>query len=54
MVQAYDVWHEKTMCGKKYMGIVRSTYIIDENGVITGAFPKVKATENPADMLKQL
>ena len=40
--------------GKKYMGIVRSTYIIDENGVITGAFPKVKATENPADMLKQL
>ncbi|MDO4355310.1 MAG: peroxiredoxin [Clostridia bacterium] len=54
MVQAYDVWHEKTMCGKKYMGIVRSTYLLDENGVIIGAFPKVKAAENPADMLKKL
>lgn len=54
MVQACDVWHEKTMCGKKYMGIVRSTYLIDENGIIIGAFPNVKAAENPADMLKQL
>jgi peroxiredoxin Q/BCP len=51
-VEAYDVWHEKTMAGRKYMGIVRSTYIIDENGVITHAFAKVKGTTNPADMLK--
>lgn len=52
MVQLYDVWHEKSMAGRKYMGIVRSTYIIDENGIITGAFPKVKPADNPADMLK--
>lgn len=53
-IQAYDVWHEKTMCGKKSMGVVRTTYLIDENGIITKAMEKVKATENPGDMLKSL
>ena len=37
-IQAYDVWHEKKMCGKVSMGVVRTTYVIDENGVITGLF----------------
>lgn len=53
-IQAYDVWHEKSMYGKKTMGIVRSTYVIDENGIIAAAFPKVKAAENPAQMLSYL
>lgn len=53
-IQAYDVWHEKTMCGKKSMGVVRTTYLIDENGIITKAMEKVKAAENPGDMLKSL
>lgn len=53
-IQAYDVWHEKTMCGKKSMGVVRTTYLIDESGIITKAMEKVKAAENPGDMLKSL
>ena len=53
-IHAYDVWHEKTMCGKKSMGVVRTTYLIDENGIIVKAMEKVKAAENPGDMLKSL
>ena len=53
-IQAYDVWQEKNMYGKKTMGVVRTTYLIDEEGVITKAFGKVKAAENPGQMLSQL
>ena len=53
-IKAYDVWKEKTMYGKKYMGTERSTYLIDENGFIIKAFAKVKAPENPAQMLNEL
>ena len=53
-IQAYDVWKEKNMYGKKTMGVVRTTYLIDENGVIIKAFGKVKAAENPAQMLAEL
>lgn len=53
-IKAYDVWKEKTMYGKKYMGIERSTYLIDENGFIIKAFAKVKVPENPAQMLNEL
>lgn len=53
-IQAYDVWKEKTMCGKTSMGVVRTTYLIDENGVITKAFGNVKAAENPAKMLAEV
>ncbi len=53
-IQAYDVWKEKTMYGKKTMGVVRTTYLIDENGVIEKAFTKVKAADNPAQMLELL
>ncbi len=53
-IQAYDVWKEKTMYGKKTMGVVRTTYLIDENGIIEKAFGKVKAAENPAQMLELL
>ncbi len=50
-IQAYDVWQEKNMYGKKTMGVVRTTYLIDEQGVIQRAFGKVKAAENPRQML---
>ena len=54
VIKAYDVWKEKNMYGKITMGIVRTTYLIDENGVIVKAFGKVKAAENPAEMLSEL
>ena len=53
-IQAYDVWKEKTMCGKTSMGVVRTTYLIDEEGVIVKAFGNVKAAENPAKMLEEV
>ena len=53
-IQAYDVWKEKTLYGKKYMGVVRTTYLIDENGMIVKALGNVKAAENPGDMLKEI
>ena len=53
-IQAYDVWQEKKNCGKVSMGVVRTTYLIDEEGMIAKAFGKVKAAENPAQMLGQL
>ena len=53
-IKAYDVWQEKNMYGKITMGVVRTTYLIDEEGVIVKAFGKVKATENPAQMLDEL
>ena len=53
-IRAYDVWQEKNMYGKKTMGVVRTTYLIDEEGVIVKAFGKVKAADNPAQMLAEL
>ncbi len=53
-IQAYDVWKEKNMYGKAVMGVVRTTYLIDENGMIVKAFTKVKAAENPRQMLNEL
>lgn len=53
-IKAYDVWHEKNMYGKKTYGVVRTTYLIDEEGVIAKAFEKVKAKDNPAQMLGEL
>ena len=54
VIKAYDVWKEKKLYGKTSMGVVRTTYLIDEEGVIVKAFDKVKAAENPAQMLKEL
>jgi peroxiredoxin Q/BCP len=53
-IQAYDVWKEKVNYGKKSMGVVRTTYLIDENGMIERAFDKVKAEQNPEQMLGEL
>ena len=54
VIQAYDVWKEKKLYGKVSMGVVRTTYLIDEDGVIIKAFDKVKAADNPAQMLAEL
>jgi peroxiredoxin Q/BCP len=54
VVQLYDVWKEKKNYGKTTMGVVRSSYLIDEDGVIVKAFGAVKAADNPAQMLEQL
>ena len=54
VIQAYDVWKEKKNYGKVSMGVVRSTYLIDEEGVIIKAFGNVKAADNPAQMLGEL
>lgn len=53
-IQAYDVWHEKKMAGRTYMGVVRTTYLIDENGIIERANDKVKAATDPETMLEVL
>ena len=53
-IQAYGVWQEKKLYGKVSMGVVRSTYVIDENGVIEKAMPKVKPDSNAADVLAYL
>ena len=54
VIRAYDVWKEKKNYGKVSMGVVRSTYLIDEEGVIVKAFGNVKAAENPQKMLEEL
>lgn len=53
-IQAYDVWQEKKLYGKVSMGVVRTTYLIDEHGVIIKAMTKVKAADNPKEMLESL
>ena len=52
VIQAYDVWKEKKNYGKVSMGVVRTTYLIDENGIIVKAMGNVKAAENPGKMLE--
>ncbi|MGN0308036.1 MAG: thioredoxin-dependent thiol peroxidase [Lachnospiraceae bacterium] len=54
VIKAYDVWQEKKLYGKVSMGIVRTTYLIDEEGTIIKAWDKVKAAENPQQMLDEL
>ena len=53
-IQAYDVWKEKKNYGKTYMGIQRSTYLIDEEGNIEKAFENVKSDKNPSQMLCEI
>ncbi|MBR4020014.1 MAG: thioredoxin-dependent thiol peroxidase [Firmicutes bacterium] len=53
-IQGYDVWKEKKLYGKVSMGVVRTTYIIDENGVIEKVMPKVKPDTNAAEILSYL
>ena len=53
-IQAYDVWQEKKLYGKVSMGVVRTTYIIDEQGNTVMVMPKVKPDTNAADILDYL
>ena len=53
-IQAYGVWQEKKLYGKVSMGVVRTTYIIDENGIIEKAMPKVKPDTNAQEILAYL
>ena len=53
-IQAYDVWKEKKLYGKVSMGVVRTTYIINEDGVIEKVMPKVKPDTNAAEILEYL
>lgn len=54
ILQAYGAWGEKSMYGKKYMGVLRTTFIIDEKGVIEEIFEKVKTKEHTEQILKTL
>ena len=53
-IKAYDVWHQKKMAGREYMGVVRTTYLIDEEGIIIRANDKVKAGKDPENMLGEV
>ena len=53
-IQSYDVWKEKKLYGKTSMGVVRTTYIIDERGIIEYVMPKVKPDTNAAEILEYL
>lgn len=53
-IQAYGVWQEKKMYGKVSMGVVRTTFLIDENGCIAKVMPKVKPDTNAQEILKAL
>ena len=52
IVDLYDVWKEKSMYGKKYMGTVRTTFVIDEKGIITDIIKKVDTKEHTSQILK--
>jgi len=54
IIEGYDVWKEKSMYGKKYMGIERTTYIIDKDGKISHIFPKVKVEDHYDEVLAAL
>lgn len=54
VLEKYDVWKEKSMYGKKYMGIERTTFVIDEQGKILHIFPKVKVNGHVEEVIKVL
>lgn len=53
-IKAYDVWQEKKLYGKVSMGVVRTTYVIDEQGMIERVMPKVKPDTNASEILAYL
>ncbi len=54
VIEAYDVWKEKKLYGKTYMGIMRSTYVIDEEGMIIKTFEKASPENNAKEILEYL
>jgi len=53
-IEAYGAWREKSMLGKRYMGIARSTYLVDPDGRVARAWPQVKADGHAAEVLEAL
>lgn len=54
ILNLYGVWGEKSMYGRKYMGVFRTTFVIDENGIITEIFDKVKTKDHTNQIFKSL
>lgn len=54
VIESFGVWVEKSMYGKKYMGIQRSTFVLNKHGIITHVFEKASPKENASDILKAL
>lgn len=54
ILQAYGVWGEKSMYGKKYMGVLRTTFVIDEKGIIQEIFEKVETKDHTEQILKTI
>ncbi len=54
VLEAYNAWGEKKMYGKTYMGVLRSTVLIDESGNIQEIYPKVKPADHPREILEAL
>ena len=54
VINMYGVWGEKKLYGKTVTGLIRTTYIIDENGMIEKVFPNVRATYNAGKMLREV
>ncbi len=54
MLQAYDVWGEKSMYGRKYLGVFRTTFVIDGDGVIEEVFEKVKTKDHTNQIIEAL
>ena len=54
VAEAFGVWGERSMYGKKYMGIIRSAFLVDEQGKIQEAWPKISPKDTPANLLKSL
>ena len=54
VAEAYDVWTEKSMYGRKYMGILRSAFLVDENGKIAEAWYKVSPKDTATNLVKSL
>lgn len=54
MLEKYGVWKEKKLYGRSYMGVERTTVILDENGKVAHIFPKVKVTGHVASVIKSL
>jgi peroxiredoxin Q/BCP len=54
VAEKYGVWGEKSMYGRKYMGIIRSAFLVDEKGKIEAAWPKVSPKDTPKNLLKAL
>jgi len=54
VVQKYDVWKEKNMYGRKYMGVVRSTFVIDKNKKVREIFSKVKVADHNKEVMEAI